>query len=130
MISSLKHFAASLFGLRLVPRVWRLPCFVMLGVAAGVGLFVLHVSRATSYLSDAPETCMNCHVMRTQYLTWQHSSHASVTTCNDCHVPHAVSKAPMVKMQHPDYESTARVFTPTATSPAPTATCPTGPRGG
>ena len=31
---------------------------------------------------------MNCHVMTTQYLTWQHSSHARVATCNDCHVPH------------------------------------------
>lgn len=88
MIDSLKNLAATLLGLRLVPRAWRIPCFAMLGVAAGAGLFVLDVSRATSYLSDAPETCMNCHVMTTQYLTWQHSSHASVTTCNDCHVPH------------------------------------------
>ena len=88
MASSIKRLAASLLGLRLVPRLWQLPCFLALGVAAGTGLLVLHVSRATSYLSDAPETCMNCHVMTTQYVTWQHSSHASVTTCNDCHVPH------------------------------------------
>jgi len=51
-------------------------------------LFVTHISRALSYLSDAPETCMNCHVMTTEYVTWQHSSHAEVATCNDCHVPH------------------------------------------
>jgi len=62
--------------------------FVAIGAAAGVGLFVLHISRATSYLSDAPETCMNCHVMTTEYLVWQHSSHANVAMCNDCHVPH------------------------------------------
>ena len=37
----------------------------MLGLAAGMGLFVFHISRAASYLSDAPETCMNCHVMTT-----------------------------------------------------------------
>jgi cytochrome c nitrite reductase small subunit len=67
---------------------WRLPAYLALGVAAGMGVFVFHVSRAASYLSDAPETCMNCHVMTTQYVTWQHSSHARVTTCNDCHVPH------------------------------------------
>jgi len=54
-----------------------------------MGLLVGHFSRATSYLSDAPETCMNCHVMGPQYATWQHSSHASVATCNDCHVPHS-----------------------------------------
>jgi cytochrome c nitrite reductase small subunit len=57
-------------------------------VAAGMGLFVFHISRAASYLSDAPETCMNCHVMTTQYVTWQHGSHANAATCNDCHVPH------------------------------------------
>jgi cytochrome c nitrite reductase small subunit len=26
--------------------------------------------------------------MATQYVTWQHGSHARVATCNDCHVPH------------------------------------------
>jgi len=75
-------------ALRFLPLHLRMPCFLMLGVAAGTGLFVLHISRADSYLSDAPETCMNCHVMTTQYVTWQHSSHAGVATCNDCHVPH------------------------------------------
>ncbi len=62
--------------------------FAAIGVAAGMGVFVFHASRAESYLSDEPETCMNCHVMTTQYITWQHSSHARVATCNDCHVPH------------------------------------------
>jgi cytochrome c nitrite reductase small subunit len=71
----------------LAPRL-RPAGFVTLGMAAGMGLFVLHVSRAASYLSDKPETCMNCHVMTTQYVTWQHGSHAGVATCNDCHVPH------------------------------------------
>jgi cytochrome c nitrite reductase small subunit len=67
---------------------WRPAVFLMLGTTAGMGLFVFHISRAASYLSDAPETCMNCHLMRTEYLTWQHSSHATVATCHDCHVPH------------------------------------------
>lgn len=31
---------------------------------------------------------MNCHVMAPQFATWQHSSHARVAVCNDCHVPH------------------------------------------
>ena len=78
----------SLVTLRIVPRAWRLPCFFMLGVAAGVGLFVFHASRAASYLSDSPETCVNCHVMNTAYATWRHGSHARAATCNDCHVPH------------------------------------------
>jgi cytochrome c nitrite reductase small subunit len=75
-------------ALRFLAPAWRPVVFLTLGMAAGTGLFVLHVSRAVSYLSDAPETCMNCHVMTTQYVTWQHSSHAGAATCNDCHVPH------------------------------------------
>lgn len=82
------HAAMHLAGLRFLPVRWRGPCFLILGVFAGLGLLLIHISRATSYLSDAPETCMNCHVMTTQYVTWQHSSHGRVTTCNDCHVPH------------------------------------------
>ncbi len=88
MMGRLTHLARSLAALRFLPRAWQLPGFALLGVAAGLGAFVLHVSRSTSYLSDSPETCMNCHVMTTQYLTWQHSSHAEAATCNDCHVPH------------------------------------------
>lgn len=74
--------------LAMVPRRWRLPIFFLLGVFVGTGLLVAHLSRATSYLSDQPETCINCHVMNTWYVTWQHSSHAHVATCTDCHVPH------------------------------------------
>jgi len=80
--------AAQLAGLRFLAPAWRPAGFVVLGITGGMALFVFHTSLATSYLSDAPETCMNCHVMTTQYVTWQHSSHANVATCNDCHVPH------------------------------------------
>ena len=45
------------------------------------------IGNATSYLSDKPETCVNCHVMNPQYATWERSSHGRVTVCNDCHVP-------------------------------------------
>jgi cytochrome c nitrite reductase small subunit len=71
-----------------LPRRWRMPSFLMLGAMAGMGLFLTYISRAPSYLVDNPETCVNCHVMATQYVTWQHSSHAQHATCNDCHVPH------------------------------------------
>ena len=26
--------------------------------------------------------------MRSEFATWQHSSHREVAVCNDCHVPH------------------------------------------
>ncbi len=75
-------------ALRFVGRRWQMPCFALFGVLAGMGLFLVPLSRAPSYLSDESETCINCHVMTTQFVTWQHSSHAEAATCNDCHVPH------------------------------------------
>lgn len=50
------------------------------------GLCILH--RNWSYVSDDPATCVNCHIMRPEYVTWHHSPHREHATCNDCHVPH------------------------------------------
>ena len=77
-----------LLTLGFVPAPWRVPCFMALGAVLGLGGALSVVSRATSYLGDDAETCVNCHVMRPQYATWLRSSHATVTNCNDCHVPH------------------------------------------
>lgn len=77
-----------LFKLITPPNNWKLPVIITTGVLTGLLLLVFYVGNATSYLSDKPETCVNCHVMFPQYSSWQHSSHARVATCNDCHVPH------------------------------------------
>lgn len=61
---------------------------IALGVLTGMFFLLLYVSRAPSYLSDEPTTCINCHIMIPQYSTWFHSSHREWATCNDCHVPH------------------------------------------
>lgn len=68
--------------------IWRLPAIILSGAIVGIILLLVYTSRAHSYLSDNPETCINCHVMYPQYATWMHSSHKSTATCNDCHVPH------------------------------------------
>jgi cytochrome c nitrite reductase small subunit len=70
------------------PPEWRLPVLLAAGLLVGLMAVVFHVSRATSYLSDNPNTCINCHVMAPQYATWFQSRHREVATCNDCHVPH------------------------------------------
>ena len=72
----------------LPPPQWQIPVIILLGVITGMAIFIIRTSRAHSYLSDKPETCMNCHIMAPQYATWSHSSHREVTNCNDCHVPH------------------------------------------
>lgn len=70
------------------PFRWRVPVIVILGVLTGLGATIFHVSRASSYLSDDPSTCVNCHVMTPEFASWQRGSHGRVATCNDCHVPH------------------------------------------
>lgn len=70
------------------PDTWKVPVIIILGIAFGLALFTFNIAKAPSYLSDKPETCMNCHIMAPQYATWSHSSHREKTNCNDCHVPH------------------------------------------
>ncbi|MCK9451981.1 MAG: cytochrome c nitrite reductase small subunit [Bacteroidales bacterium] len=69
------------------PPQWRVAVSIMMGAIVGLGFYAFYASKAYSYLSEAPETCVNCHIMAPQYATWQHSSHREHTSCNDCHVP-------------------------------------------
>jgi cytochrome c nitrite reductase small subunit len=58
------------------------------GSVFGIGGFTFAFAEGTSYLSDNPDACVNCHVMREVYDGWNHSSHKAVAVCNDCHTPH------------------------------------------
>ena len=78
----------SILKLEFMSRIWRLPCYVGGGVLAGLVLLIIHISNATSYMTDEPTACINCHIMQPQYASWSRSSHAQQATCNDCHVPH------------------------------------------
>lgn len=59
-----------------------------LGFLLGLGGLAFYQGRGWSYLSDRPEACANCHIMRDQYESWWHSSHRNWAGCNDCHMPH------------------------------------------
>jgi len=80
--------AISIVTLSGLPRPLQVGIYALVGVAVGVGLVVARLANATSYLSDSPETCMNCHVMTDAYASWQRGSHSRVAVCTDCHVPH------------------------------------------
>ena len=60
----------------------------LLGLLAGIGAFAFVYAEGFSYMSSDPKACVNCHIMRPQYDAWQKSSHHSVATCVDCHLPH------------------------------------------
>jgi cytochrome c nitrite reductase small subunit len=60
----------------------------LLGAAVGLGAYTFVYAKGYSYLTNDPQACANCHVMREQYDGWSHGSHRAVATCNDCHTPH------------------------------------------
>jgi cytochrome c nitrite reductase small subunit len=66
-------------------RLWLV---ATLGVALGLGVFTLAYAKGLSYLSDEPEACVNCHIMREQFDGWLAGPHHAAATCNGCHVPH------------------------------------------
>ena len=70
------------------PQGWGRIAAVIGGAMVGLFFYLIYISNAVSYLSDEPETCVNCHIMAPEYATWSHSSHREVAHCNDCHVPH------------------------------------------
>jgi len=57
------------------------------GLAVGIGGFTFVYAKGAAYLTDNPEACANCHVMREQLDGWMRSSHRAVARCNDCHTP-------------------------------------------
>ncbi|QCK16228.1 cytochrome c nitrite reductase small subunit [Mangrovivirga cuniculi] len=67
---------------------WRTIATVSIASLLGLGAFIAYEAHVTSYLSDDPQACVNCHVMTPVYNSWMHSSHREWATCNDCHVPH------------------------------------------
>jgi cytochrome c nitrite reductase small subunit len=69
-------------------RVAALAAAGVIGAAIGLGSFTFVYARGSSYLTNEPSACANCHVMREHFSAWQRSSHHNVAVCNDCHAPH------------------------------------------
>jgi cytochrome c nitrite reductase small subunit len=59
----------------------------LLGCLLGIGGYTFVYAKGYSYLTNDPEACANCHIMREQFDGWTRSSHHGVAVCNDCHTP-------------------------------------------
>ncbi len=70
---------------------------LLFGGVIGLGLFTVSYAEDTSYLSDDPSACRNCHVMNDVYDAWSRGPHHAVATCNDCHIPHELPDKYVVK---------------------------------
>jgi cytochrome c nitrite reductase small subunit len=56
---------------KLTPREkWKVVVIILFGIFIGLILFAFRISKAASYLSDDPKTCVNCHIIAPQYATW------------------------------------------------------------
>lgn len=75
---------------RTAVRLASVSLALAIGAGAGLGAFTFVYAKGYSYLSNDPAACVNCHVMRDQFDGWVRSSHRSVATCNDCHMPSAL----------------------------------------
>lgn len=73
-------------------RLFGLPVGMVLlaalaGILLGLGGFTFRYAEGFSYFSKDPRACVNCHIMRPQYDSWQKASHQGVAACVDCHLP-------------------------------------------
>jgi cytochrome c nitrite reductase small subunit len=84
--------------------------FALLGILAGVGGYTFFYARGAAYLSDDPNACANCHIMRDQLNSWQKSSHHNVATCNSCHTPHDLVGKYATKLENGYHHSRAFTF--------------------
>lgn len=74
---------------RLISSTWGLPISIVSGIFIGLGYFTFNYGEGLSYFSKDPTACINCHIMRPQYDSWQKASHHAAASCVDCHLPYA-----------------------------------------
>jgi cytochrome c nitrite reductase small subunit len=67
---------------------YKISLALLLGILLGIGLYIFRYAEGLSYLSTDPKACMNCHIMRPEFDSWQKSSHHGSAACVDCHLPH------------------------------------------
>jgi cytochrome c nitrite reductase small subunit len=79
---------------------WALAASGVIGMSLGLGLFTFGYARGSSYLTNDPAACANCHIMSEHYSAWMKGSHHTVATCNDCHTPHNLVGKYVVKARN------------------------------
>lgn len=79
---------------------WIAVIAALAGVLIGLGFFTFYYAQGASYLSDDPTVCVNCHIMREHFDSWQKGSHHGVAICNDCHLPQSFPGKYLIKAEN------------------------------
>jgi len=83
---------------------------VLLGVLFGIGGYTFKYAEGFSYLSADPKACVNCHIMNSQYDSWQKASHHGIAKCVDCHLPHDFIPKYLAKSENGFFHSKGFTF--------------------
>lgn len=67
---------------------WLIAIAAIAGILTGLGSFTFIYAEGLSYFSSDPKACVNCHIMRDEYDSWQKGPHHAAAKCVDCHLPH------------------------------------------
>jgi cytochrome c nitrite reductase small subunit len=100
---------------------WLIGIALILGITVGVGTYTFAYARGYSYLTNDPQACANCHIMKGHYDAWTRASHRAVAVCNDCHTPPGLVPKYLTKAQngfwHSFYFTTGRFPDPIRITP-------------
>jgi cytochrome c nitrite reductase small subunit len=83
---------------------------ILFGLLLGIGGFTFRYAEGLSYFSPDPQACVNCHIMQPQFDAWQKSSHHTVATCVECHLPHGLVGKYIAKAENGYYHSKGFTF--------------------
>lgn len=89
---------------------WMITVACMLGISIGLSGFTFMYAEGLSYLSADPKACVNCHIMRSQYDSWQKASHHTAAVCVDCHLPHGLIPKYIAKAENGYHHSKGFTF--------------------
>lgn len=83
---------------------------IALGLFIGLGSYTFRYAEGLSYFSTDPAACANCHIMQSQYDSWQKSTHHAVAKCVDCHLPHDIIGKYIAKAENGYHHSKGFTF--------------------
>ncbi len=80
-------------------NIFKILAVSISAILIGIGGYTFIYAKGYSYLLDDPKACVNCHIMRENFNSWQVASHRDIP-CNGCHTPHNTFMKYIVKAEN------------------------------